>query len=310
MNYDYGLRHSEITRAFEYALGVDATLRRVQSLETFWKDVTASIDAGRPVVATIPGHGFVITGYAVIDGVSWITVNDPGVGVYAADLRNPEQSSLRANWYAYWLIPSGAVGTKDDPAIFEDSDGDGVINVDESERFHTDPDIADTDQDGVNDKQDIASGVFDPRYGYAFYPYGEGRDIDSDGKPTELDEDSDNGGCLDGTEDTNGNGKWEPEQGETDNFDFMDDRCIKGSSELVFDFTCSQVIGSQVQTIHEWGHTKGVFSVEATDAGKLEGVATITASDVGIHWDLTKAACFPMEGSSTKPVQWKAKFNG
>jgi len=311
LNYNAGFRDSQTTQALKYALGVDPIYRKGQTVDTFWNDVKANIDAGRPVIGSIPKHVFVITGYGEIDGDSYITINDPWDGSYNVDLKNPKQSALRANWDAYWLIPSGAKGTKDDPAIFEDSDNDGVVNIDETERFKTDSNIADTDQDGVNDKQDIASGVFDPRYGYAIHPYVEGRDIDADGKPTELDEDSDNGGCLDGMEDANGNGKYELDQGETDNFDPADDVCIKGSSELVLDFTCRQTLGpTQVLTVREWGHTKGIFSVKAAENGKLEGTARITTSDVGIHWDMSSAFCSPAEWTSTKPSQWTANLTG
>jgi hypothetical protein len=310
LNYDAGFGSSNITRALQYALGVNPTLRRGQSVETLWNDVKASIDAGRPLVGSTAGHAFAITGYGVIDDIRYITINDPWYRTYNVGLEYPKQSDLRAEWDDYWLIPSGAIGREDDPGIFGDSDGDGVVNIDESERFHTNPNSADTDQDGVNDKQDIASGVFDPQAGYALFPGGWGRDFDRDEKPTELDEDSDNGGCLDGTEDTNGNGKYELGGDETDNFERTDDMCIKGSSEVVFDFTCRQASGSQVLTVREWGHNRGVFSVRATDDGKLEGVARITASDVGIHWDMSGALCSPAEWSSVKPSQWTAELAG
>jgi hypothetical protein len=311
LNYGSGFNSSQITRALQYALGVKPTLREGQSVDTFWKDVTASIDAGRPMVGSTPEHVFVITGYGEIDDISYITINDPWDKSYNVDLKNPKQSDLRAEWDDYWLIPSGVVATKDDPAIFEDSDGDGVVNIDESERFKTDPNIADTDQDGVNDKQDIASGVFDPGYGYAFHLDDKGRDFDSDGKPTELDEDSDNAGCLDGTEDTNGNGKYDPELDETYNFEDADDVCIKGSSEVVSDFTCRQVISSsQVLTLREWGHNKGIFSIKASDDGTVEGTATITAADVGAFWDMSTSFCSPLEWHSAKSIQWKPKLTG
>jgi hypothetical protein len=48
-------------------------------------------------------------------------------------------------------------------------------------------------------------------------------DYDHDGNPSELDADSDNGGCKDGEEDLNGNG--ELAGNETDNFDETDDIC-------------------------------------------------------------------------------------
>jgi len=312
LNYNAGFDNDEATTLLKYALGVEPTVRPMYTttVDTFWKDIKASIDAGRPVLANTTRHAFVIIGYYTEKGDSYVTINDPWYGTYDVNISHPEQSNLKRDWATYFLIPSGAIGTQDDPAIFQDSDGDGVINIDETERFHTDPFITDTDQDGVNDKQDIASGVFDLTYGYAFHPGGSGRDIDGDKLPTELDEDSDNGGCLDGTEDTNGDGKYEPELGEIYNFDPKDDMCIKGTSAIVFDFTCQNTSGSQVLTIREWGHKKGEFSVRSDNEGKLEGTATITDYDYGIHYDMSSAYCNPIEWSSVKPSQWTAKLTG
>jgi hypothetical protein len=312
LNYGIGFDNDEATILLKYALSVEPTVRPMvtTTVETFWRDIKVSIDAGRPVLANTTKHAFVIIGYYTAKGDSYVKINDPWYGTYDVNISHPEQSKLKRDWATYFLIPSGAKGTRDDPAIFQDSDGDGVINIDESERFHTDPFIADTDQDGVNDKRDIASGVFDLLHGYAFRPSGNGRDIDGDKIPTELDEDSDNGGCLDGTEDTNGDGKYEPELGETYNFDPKDDMCIKGTSAIVFDFTCQETSGSQVLTLREWGHKKGVFSVRPDNEGKLEGTATITDSDLGIHWDMGSAYCNPIEWTSVKPNQWTAKLTG
>ncbi|MCL5096996.1 MAG: hypothetical protein M1608_05610, partial [Candidatus Omnitrophica bacterium] len=89
---------------------------------------------------------------------------------------------------------------KSDPGIAQDSDGDGLCDFDEIERFGTDPDDLDSDRDGINDKTEVWS-----------YLFGTGRvprkpDIDGDGMRAEMDPDSDNDGCLDGEEDVNGNG--------------------------------------------------------------------------------------------------------
>jgi len=39
----------------------------------------------------------------------------------------------------------------DSPNINEDSDGDGIVNIDELYIYETDPNIADTDKDGLDD---------------------------------------------------------------------------------------------------------------------------------------------------------------
>src|SRR5205814_2178018 len=79
-----------------------------------------------------------------------------------------------------------------------------------------------------------ASGVFDPSYGYDFNPGPDsaGRDIDVDGIPTELDPDSDAGGCQDGEEDRNADGHRNGK--ETSNFDASDDACLDLSGTISY----------------------------------------------------------------------------
>jgi len=122
----------------------------------------------------------------------------------------------------------------DEPAVSRDSDGDGVVDFDESQRFGTNPRAKDNDGDGVADKQDIRAWVFDEKLGDLspllrwFYA-----DKDQDGKRMEVDADSDGGGCLDGMEDSNGNGKQDAGRHEIYNFDEGDDSCLFGSYEWV-----------------------------------------------------------------------------
>jgi hypothetical protein len=94
-----------------------------------------------------------------------------------------------------------------------DTDGDGVLDWDETNRFGTSNFSTDSDGDGVPDKAEI-------------FAYAEradvGPDDDFDGLRAEKDYDSDNGGLKDGDEDLNGNGVVDP--GETDPFDPLDDK--------------------------------------------------------------------------------------
>jgi hypothetical protein len=121
-------------------------------------------------------------------------------------------------------MPANPQVRQQEASITQDSDGDGVVDFDETERFKTQSNDSDTDDDLLPDKQDIVTGVFDPKYGYAVTkgsPFG--RDYDSDDKPTERDDDSDDGQCLDGLEDKSRNGH--VDAGETSNFNGDDDRC-------------------------------------------------------------------------------------
>ena len=63
-------------------------------------------------------------------------VNDPARGRYEVDLDagrgNPAQVSL-------WLMPDSPNARKQEPSVIADSDGDKVVDFDETERFRTDP---------------------------------------------------------------------------------------------------------------------------------------------------------------------------
>jgi hypothetical protein len=140
-----------------------------------------------------------------------------------------------------WVCPAGAAGApnvRSDEDVdgnhvadtMQDSDGDGVCDFDERNRFTSggrslDPTNPDSDGDLVPDGLDIreyvfdAAGVFHPRLA----------DIDGDGFRKELDPDNDskdNTGISDGCEDSNHNGKYEPNLGETDNFVSKDDMTL------------------------------------------------------------------------------------
>ena len=86
---------------------------------------------------------------------------------------------------------------------------------DEQNRFHTMPTYADSDDDWVQDKADLREYVFDTAGVYSL----RSADHDGDGVRKELDFNNDNDGAVDGCEDTDRAGKYEPASGETDNFD-------------------------------------------------------------------------------------------
>lgn len=84
----------------------------------------------------------------------------------------------------------------------EDTDSDGLIDVDEELRFETSVTNADTDGDGIDDKTEVWSYVF----GRGMVP--RKADMDGDGLRAEKDPDSDNDHCEDGEEDMNANGSF------------------------------------------------------------------------------------------------------
>jgi hypothetical protein len=109
------------------------------------------------------------------------------------------------------------------PAVANrDSDGDCILDFDEIERFHTDPNNPDTDSDGVPDMLDLREYVYD---GHADRP-----DFDGDGLRKETDPNNDDDCYLDGEEDINVNGQHDGD--ESSNFD-EDPECYWTGEERV-----------------------------------------------------------------------------
>ena len=145
-----------------------------------------------------PEHVVVITGYGTAPGlggadpVKVVAVNDAllaapyGVAFFQADFT------------CLWKPQAVVIGAYDEPEVSADSDGDGVVDFDESMRFGTDPSVEDTDRDGLDDKQDIRQSVYGMGVSLGGAP--PGRDWDGDGMPMELDCDGDNDGSLDGVD--------------------------------------------------------------------------------------------------------------
>jgi hypothetical protein len=113
------------------------------------------------------------------------------------------QDSLRSSPFHYWpgTKGKGVTAEKSDSDLRRDTDGDGLCDLDELNRFATDEGKADSDGDGIKDKTEVWS-----------YKFGKGwvprtPDPDGDGERAETDPDTDGDGCLDGAEDRNHDGK-------------------------------------------------------------------------------------------------------
>jgi len=250
--YKVGLETLRVIAAFTYALGaMPEFVGAYPTKQAFWDDVTAEIDAGRPVVGANTNHAFVIRGYELRGGRRIIFVNDPARGRYSVDI---DAASIQAADLSAFKFPNHPRIARQEPEVTKDSDGDGVVDFDETQRFFTNPMNPDSDNDGVKDKQDIESGVFEREFGrgYAFNHNEIGRDYDRDRIATELDPDSDNGGCRDGDEDTNGTGV--RENPETSNFSDGDDICdgLDGSLSYGISMTNSTT-ASIIKEVHDHG---------------------------------------------------------
>ena len=202
---------------------------------TMIQHIKQEIDAGRPLVATTPGHVFVIAGYASQGDDFAMLYLDEADREYIVSPPNGVGSNIDSYWTG---LRAGSLA-RQEPEIDKDTDEDGVVDFDETTRFRTKPYDRDSDADGIPDKEEIRATVFDPEHGYARNRASSAlnqavieasldftaRDKDRDGKAMELDQDSDGGGCRDGDEDFNADGRYDAD--ETSNFvpgdDVVDD---------------------------------------------------------------------------------------
>lgn len=219
----------QISSAVSWAIGDGYTYKL---LKPSYQQIIDWINAGRPIIACDFGHCFVIDGYLESDDQT----------VQQVYILNPAGKSNYANYHQLsykdviiievWVGPAGVNGAPDvrsdedvdqdgKPDTIDDSDGDGISDFDERNRFaglfrSLDPNDLDSDDDFVTDKLDIREYVFDSEGNHNW----RDPDIDRDDNRKETDPDNDhrlNNGSMDGCEDTNRNGKLD--SGETSNFD-------------------------------------------------------------------------------------------
>lgn len=265
LNYGYGVTLEHLVAAGLFALGaLPGAGSGYASTDDIWKAVRTEIDAGHPLIGFNDSHLFVIRGYELRNGERLMYVNDPWSGPsmpgqYAVNLDASNRQLAPIEGYFSYPIQPGVA--KLEANFWKDSDRDDVSDFDEINRFQTNPNHNDSDNDGVHDKQDIESGIYEEEhtYGYAWNPaYGNpGRDLDMDGKPTELDPDSDDGGCKDGDEDTDADG-YHNLPAESGNFDRTDDECggLDGSVSYVSDLS-----GTDPNQVSRHAHYEGTIRV-------------------------------------------------
>jgi hypothetical protein len=204
-----GLRDVSAKTILEWAL-IGASVVRMNGKPDFIT-IKQWIDSNHPILRD---HG----------EQHWITVIDgydeEGQMVHVIDPLTGTESKIQyedLDVFVVWVpLGDNVTARSDEPTIWMDSDGDGIVDFDEINRFHTDPYKADTDGDGIDDKTEIRSYTFLSDDSFDSLDVRK-PNADGDGLRAELDPDSDNDGFADGLEDLNHNGKID--LGETDPFD-------------------------------------------------------------------------------------------
>lgn len=228
----------ENTVALAWALGevpenyLDSTNKRfLNENETpSFTQLMAWLDNNQPIMTRIAmllawGHVRVMDGYRINNnGEEEVHILDPSIPMELVS-GNIFGWQLFSNWEAEaagtWVGPASTPDVRknareDEAGISIDSDGDGIMDFDEQKRFKTGRFDKDSDNDGIEDKEDIYGYVFDVDDNYDK----RDADFDNDGLRKERDPDNDGDGCRDGAEDKNFNGKYEIAYDETDNFHF------------------------------------------------------------------------------------------
>jgi hypothetical protein len=255
LGHDLGTRGSDTVRALEWIYNApEGSADHAFASEEIINDHDPSdmdsvrdyIADGRPVIRRIQsasgvGHQTVVDGYALVRfenesgearEESLLRVLNPW---NAGDIqwRSALVSGSTSPDFYFFPPGTGRPSRCDEPEVARDSDGDGIVDFDEIHRFDTDPNVPDSDNDWIRDDDDIRGYVFNLDGSYNR----RDRDIDGDDLAKERDADNDrseNDGLIDGCEDVNRNGFFDPGGSETDNFVSSDDgnvlnpRCLSG----------------------------------------------------------------------------------
>ncbi|MBS3784632.1 MAG: C39 family peptidase, partial [Anaerolineae bacterium] len=214
--------HSEEDEGISWALGT--TLAATGGKPSF-SDIKSWIDAGRPIMFRNPGHMMVMDGYREEDGDQYIHVLDPDQPPDCWRWQDYSTQTIDGHWPG----PASAPSVRSDEAsVSTDTDGDGIMDFDEINRFPIGYTSADTDDDWVRDKQDMREYVFNSAGDFSY----RNADWDGDGDRKEVDCDNDGDGSPDGCEDVDGDGVLDA--GETDNFDAGDTQACVPSFQIAY----------------------------------------------------------------------------
>ncbi len=150
-----GADGNEARTLLAWALGVDRNAIFYSQSKPSFAQIRTWIDNGQPVMRSWNGHSTVIGGYRVLDdGTEQVLIFD-------TKTRFTWESYNKVEVVCHYVAPASAPNVRsDEPGISTDTDDDGIHDWDELTRFHTDPNLKDSDGDGVEDKQDLREYVF------------------------------------------------------------------------------------------------------------------------------------------------------
>ncbi len=208
LDHNGGLQEAQITAIMQWALQTNAAGVNFSATRPTDPALVAFINANRPIgyCSAVPAHIMVVDAYAYVDRVV--------IGRFNNTDNNGAQTWRRFgnhSFRAVWAPNAGLTGRASPAAITTDSDGDGIMDFDEANRFPTAADNNDSDTDDIRDKVEIVS--------YTFRNPMPNINIDGDNTRPEADQDSDGDGCDDGDEDSDHDGMYEPDDGESDVYD-------------------------------------------------------------------------------------------
>ncbi len=204
-----GVYYDEVEIIMEWALDEQVTV--FGDTDPTFAEVQGWIDNDQPFMTVAGSHMRVLNGYRIDDAdEEWVHIMDPWTG----PRWETYDTWANGNW-GVWVGPLSAPSAlENEPEISTDADGDEVMDFDEQVRFSTGRFDVDSDNDSVNDKEDIYEYVY--QFGDAYIK--RDADFDVDGVRKENDPDNDGDTFNDGCEDKNGNGIYESVAGETNNF--------------------------------------------------------------------------------------------
>lgn len=226
--FPVGADSTEDIKALKFSLGTENVVRYKGAPS--YDEVKREIDDGKPIyVGTIyPGekrvmdekgyllrydttwysHAMVIYGYVGNeDNYAFLYAFDDNYGNLTNSIAKPD--SIKEYFLVRTSYDSLAMH---DSRLDIDSDGDGITDFDEMERFGTDPYNSDTDEDGIEDKKEIFDYTIKSKYNtstlFSFPDIARAvqeqivikSDVDKDGVRAELDMDDNNNGIKDGLE--------------------------------------------------------------------------------------------------------------
>lgn len=220
LSHHGGANIQEQRRSLRFALQTTDIDLNYETVSPTDAGLIISIDLDAPIRFSTGRHAMVVDGYRWVDkrvqGRFINTDNDGRIRWFFWEGKGKQ------NFDHLWTPLPSLAGRLTDPRVSRDTDGDGVMDFDEEERFQSSRWVADTDKDEVGDKNDIRNYTFHHLY-HALHRKrmpASLYDKDKDGLYSENDCDSDskdatNGdGDFDGGEDIDGDGH-NPEAGET-----------------------------------------------------------------------------------------------